>query len=220
MRARRRSTRRRCRRASRRCRSPTRAYDAVVASTVLYTRARRRDGGARARARHAPGGALLLMEPAFDALRRAHDAPCTHAAATAAARSPSSRPRPGSPCSAAPTRTPSSRRRRPRSRASTAAWPAGRTRGDSDVDKRALDRVFAPLAAPRACVARAPRRARRHLGACCSLPADRRGPATTPQHDQLQPRAQRGPRASARWHRRGRTPTCRAPGGSGARPPR
>jgi len=122
-------------------------FDAVVALTVLYTVA---DDAAAARelARVTRrGGAVLLVEPAFDALGRGHDATvhgrrryrrmpfaelvtaagltvqrCTYAYAFLA---------PPAATLAAADRL---RRRR-------------RTPGDSDVEKRALDRLFAPLAA-------------------------------------------------------------------------
>ena len=67
--------RRRCRRRSRRSRSPTQAFDAVVGITVLYTRARRRDGAARARARARDRAARSCSSnPPSTRSRRAHDA--------------------------------------------------------------------------------------------------------------------------------------------------
>ncbi len=123
------------------------AYDAVVGLTVLYTVPD--DGTAmRELARVTrPGGALLLVEPAFPALGRAHDATvhgrrryrraglaelataagltverCTYAYSFLA------------PPAATLGAVDRLRGRREE--------PAG-----SDVDKRALDRVFAPLAA-------------------------------------------------------------------------
>jgi SAM-dependent methyltransferase len=123
------------------------AYDAVVALTVLYTVPDdSRALGELARVTR-PGGALLLVEPAFAALGRAHDATvhgrrryrraelaglataagltvqrCTYAYSFLA------------PPAATLGAIDRVRRRRD--------VPAG-----SDVDKRALDRVFGPLAA-------------------------------------------------------------------------
>ena len=122
-------------------------FDAVVGLTVLYT-VPDDDAALRELARVTrPGGAVLLVEPAFAALGRAHDATvhgrrryrraglaelataagltvqrCTYAYSFLA------------PPAATLGAVDRLRRRREE--------PAG-----SDVDKRALDRVFAPLAA-------------------------------------------------------------------------
>ena len=124
-----------------------RAYDAVVGLTVLYTV----PDDARAVRELArvtkPGGAVLLVEPAFEALGRAHDA-TVHgrrryrrgglaALATAAGLTVQR-------CTyaysfLAPPAATLGAVDRVRGRRDE---PAG-----SDVDKRALDRVFAPLAA-------------------------------------------------------------------------
>jgi SAM-dependent methyltransferase len=123
------------------------AYGAVIALTVLCCVPDDAKAVRELARVTRPGGALLLMEPAFDALRRAHDA-TVHA-----------------------------RRRYRRASLAELATAAGLTvhrctyaysflapaaaalagldqlrgqrdhPGDSDVDKRALDRVFAPLAA-------------------------------------------------------------------------
>jgi ubiquinone/menaquinone biosynthesis C-methylase UbiE len=123
-----------------------RSYDAVVGLTVLYTVP---DDGAALRelARVTrPGGALLLVEPAFEALGRAHDATVhgrrryrRHGLAELATGAGLTVER----CTyaysflAPPAATLGTLDRLRRRRNE----PAG-----SDVDKRALDRVFAPLA--------------------------------------------------------------------------
>jgi len=122
------------------------AYDVVVGLTILYTV----DDDACAVAELArvlrPGGALLLIEPAFPALGRAHDATVHGRRRYRRAELSELAARAGltvvrasyayaflAPPAAALGALDRVRRRRD--------VPAG-----SDVDKRALDRVFAPLA--------------------------------------------------------------------------
>ncbi len=122
------------------------AYDVVVGLTILYTVPD--DAGAVTELARVlrPGGALLLVEPAFPALGRAHDAtvhgrrryrrPGLSALATAAGLTVARATYAYSflaPPAAALGALDRVRHRRD--------VPAG-----SDVDKRALDRVFAPLA--------------------------------------------------------------------------
>ena len=95
-------------------------------------------------------------------------------------RSPSWRPRLGSPCNAAPTPTPSSPRRRRRSRASTDCVAGAIEPGQIPTSTSARST---------GCSRRSPTRERAwlahhdvpvgYLGRAASLPADRRGPATT-----------------------------------------
>ena len=157
-------------------RSPIGAFDVVVGGhRALRRRPTTPPRSASWRGCSAPGGAVVLVEPAFESLgagprrRRARQA-----AATGAPGSPRSPPPPAS----ASTRhvrvlVPRAARRRAR-RARPAASPAPTPPDDSDVDHRALDRVFAPLA----------EQERRWLAATtspsaprssCSLPADRFG---------------------------------------------
>jgi SAM-dependent methyltransferase len=123
------------------------AYDAVVALTVLYTvpdDARALDELARVTR---PGGALLLVEPAFAALGRAHDATVhgrrryrrTELAGLATAAGFTVQRCTYAYSFLAPPAAALGAIDRVRHRRDV---PAG-----SDVDKRSLDRVFGPLAA-------------------------------------------------------------------------
>jgi SAM-dependent methyltransferase len=134
-------------------------FDVVVAVTVLY--AVDDDVGAvheLARALR-PGGALVLVEPAFDALRRGHD-DVVHGkrryrrgrlrALVAAAGLHTERATYAYSFLAPPAATLGvlDRVRRAPDRASDRAGDgAAEPPAESDVDRRALDRAFAPLAA-------------------------------------------------------------------------
>ena len=212
----------RCRRASSRCPSPTRAYDVVVGLTILYTvpdDAPRRRASWRGCCR--PGGAVLLVEPAFAALgpgARRHRA--RPRVATAAPGSAELATAAGLTVAALHLRVflPRTARGHPR-RASTGFATGATPRRLRRRQARARPRLRAARRARERRVARPPRparwdlgRAARYLltGAACGRGAAR--PAA--------PRARRGRTACGRSRRAGRTPTCRGPGGSGGRPPR
>jgi SAM-dependent methyltransferase len=123
------------------------AFDAAVAVTVLY--AVDDDAAAVRELARAlrPGGALVVMEPAFDSLRRGHDdvvhgkrryrrdrlAALAHQAGLRVERTTYAYSFLAPPAAALGALDRLRRRATPP--------------GDSDVDRRALDRVFAPLAA-------------------------------------------------------------------------
>jgi SAM-dependent methyltransferase len=125
------------------------SFDVVVAVTVLYTVPD--DAGAvRELARVTkPGGAIALVEPAFDSLRRAHDA-TVHGRrryrtrdleALACAAGLTTRRATYAYSFLAPAAY--ALARLDRVRAARATEPA---EPPSDVERRSLDRVFAPLA--------------------------------------------------------------------------
>ena len=208
----------RCAPASTRCPSPTRAttwWSASPCSTPFPTTPAPSPSSARVLR---PGGALLLVEPAFAAPRAR---PRRHRARPPPIPSGRARPRsPSPPASPSPARTyaysflapPAAAlgavdrvRRRPR-----------RPRGLRRRQARARPRVRA-AGRPRAQLARRTTTCRSGPRSSCSLPADRDRSAALAEHDQPHPEPGEVPTACGRWRRAGRTPTSRRRGGSGAR---
>ena len=188
------------------------SFDAVVGLTVLYTvpddagavrelarvtAARRRGAPRRAGVRGARGAPTTRPCTAVRRYRRAGLAELATAAGLTVQRCTYAYSFLAPPAAALGARRPAATR--------GASEPAG-----SDVDKRALDRVFAPLAA----------RERRWLAhhdvpvgtsvvllATALTDGER---AAAPQHDQLHPEPGQVAQGARRSRRRGRTATCRA----------
>ena len=198
------------------------AFDAVVGLTVLYTvpdDARR--GRASSRGCSDAGAPCSWSNPRSPRSGERTTRPCTAAAGTAAPSWPSWPPPPGSRCGARPTPTRSSLRPRPTLGALDRVRRRREVAAGSDVDRaRPRPGVRAAGRAERR-VARPPRRARRHLGRAARYPLTADAvvarAAAPPAAIQSPARSQQRARRS---RRPGRTPTCRAPGGSGAPPPR
>ena len=139
--------------------------DVVTAITVLHTvdddAAAMRRARPRARSLRGAGRGGARLRVAAPHARRHRPR------ATALPARPTSRSSPSGPaCRYGARRTPtrSWRRRRPPSALSTGCARAANHGTASDVERRSLDRVFAPLAASRAPPARPPRPALRHVG--------------------------------------------------------
>jgi SAM-dependent methyltransferase len=136
---------------------PDASFDVVVGITVLYTIDDDRRALREMARVLAPGGALLLFEPAFESLRREHDvtvhgrrryrradlvqeARANHLSVERATYAYSFLAPPAAVLGGF------ERLRRPAATATTPTTATGANATESDVERRSLDRAFAPMA--------------------------------------------------------------------------